>query len=118
MATTPIRLKTPHETFELKDTLRLQLIDVRTSDEFTGDLGHIEGASLLTLLPGEEDNFIEGLKKFAPEKPTIFICRSGNRSAKATALAQALPTPHTFTDAYNMAGGMLAWNDESLPLGH
>lgn len=81
------------------------LIDVRRADEFTGELGHIPGATLLTLdqLPGQ----LETLPK---DKTIVFVCRSGGRSAQATAFA----LDNGFTDVYNMKGGMLLWNEYGL----
>ena len=85
----------------------LVLIDVRRADEFTGELGHIPGARLLTLdqLPNE----LESLPK---EKNIVFVCRSGGRSAQAAAFA----LDNGFTDVYNMKGGMLLWNEYGLTI--
>jgi rhodanese-related sulfurtransferase len=64
------------------------------------------GARLIVLnnLPGE----IDSLPK---DEPIVFICRSGARSARATAFVQE----HGFMDVYNMKGGMLRWNELKLP---
>lgn len=85
----------------------LELIDVRRAEEFHGELGHIKGAKLSTL--GEDLELrLNSLKK---ETPLLFICRSGIRSAQATARAIALG----FSDVYNLQGGMLAWNERQFP---
>lgn len=78
------------------------LIDVRQPEEYQGDLGHIPGSHLVALdvLP---DN-IESLPK---DKTIVFVCRSGNRSARATAFA----LENGFTDVYNLKGGMILWNE-------
>ncbi|MGE5087081.1 MAG: rhodanese-like domain-containing protein [Bacillota bacterium] len=86
---------------------KVKLIDVRQPEEFTGELGHIHGAELLVLdtLPDQLDNL--------PKDQTIvFICRSGGRSAKATAFAMM----NGFKNVYNMRGGMLHWNELQLPV--
>lgn len=84
------------------------LIDVRRDEEYTGELGHIQGAELVTL--GEDlKTFLESMK---PESKIIFICRSGGRSAQATLYAQNLG----FDDVVNMQGGMLEWNEQKLPV--
>jgi rhodanese-related sulfurtransferase len=45
------------------------------------------------------------------DKPVVFYCRSGARSAMATqAFAEA------GYDAHNMAGGLLSWDAAGLPL--
>ena len=41
----------------------------------------------------------------------IFYCRSGNRSALAAAAFR-----QSGWDAYNLAGGLLAWVEHGLPL--
>lgn len=89
------------------DLQGLELIDVRRPDEFTGELGHIKGAKLITLGP-ELESFIQGMDK---NKETLFICRSGARSANATMFAQSLG----HTKVYNMNGGMMLWNQLGLP---
>ncbi|MBY0516805.1 MAG: rhodanese-like domain-containing protein [Bacteriovoracaceae bacterium] len=80
----------------------LQMIDVRMPEEFTGELGHLPGAKLVTL--GEDlERF---LKSIDPKTEIVFICRSGKRSASATMTALEMG----FTSVYNMQGGMLACN--------
>lgn len=86
---------------------RFVLIDVRRPDEFTGELGHIEGSELVTLGPDLEQK----LNLIDKDEPYVFICRSGGRSGQATAYAQTLG----FKNVYNMMGGMLEWNRLGLP---
>lgn len=85
---------------------KLQLIDVRRPDEYVGELGHIEGAILKTLGP-ELTSYLE---KADREKVTVFICRSGARSAAATLESLQMGYPR----AFNMAGGMLQWNADQF----
>ena len=85
----------------------LTLIDVRQPEEYTGELGHIHNAQLVVL--GEIPNQI---KNIPTDKPVVFICRSGMRSAQASAYAYSLGIKNT----YNMLGGMLLWNKLSLPI--
>lgn len=81
------------------------LIDVRQPDEFTGELSHIPGATLIPLgaLP-------EQISKLSKDKTIVFVCRSGGRSARATAIAQE----NGFKSVYNLKGGMLRWNELQL----
>ncbi len=93
-------------TFENRNTARL--IDVRRPDEYDGELGHVKNAELITL--GEDlTNFLETADK---NQAIIFICRSGARSGKATEESQKLG----FKKTYNMAGGMIGWNESHLPV--
>ncbi len=83
------------------------LVDVRTPEEFNGELGHIDGAKLVTLGP-DLMNYLENLEK---SKKVIFVCRSGGRSGQATMVSQQLG----ITSSYNMIGGMIEWNRKQLP---
>ncbi len=93
----------PDEVYEKR--LSLTLIDVRRPDEYVGELGHAPGAALLTL-----DFLPQKIHELAQDKTIVFICRSGGRSAQATAFA----LENGFTDVYNMSGGMLLWNQMQL----
>ena len=81
------------------------IIDVRRPDEFTGELGHVPGAVLLTL-----DVLPQRLDELPKNRPIVFVCRSGQRSARAAQFARQ----QGYADVYNMAGGMLRWNELSL----
>lgn len=93
----------PKEVFETQG--KTTLIDVRRPEEFTGELGHVPGSRLITL-----DQLPTHIESLAKNKPIVFICRSGARSAQATAFA----LENGFTDVYNMKGGMLLWNEYGL----
>jgi rhodanese-related sulfurtransferase len=85
-----------------EDVKDYHLVDVRRSDEFTGELGHIAGAVLKTLGP-ELGAYLPTLDK---TKPVLFICRSGARSATAAMMAMDVGLDKVF----NMEGGMIYWN--------
>ena len=95
---------TPEEVNE--NTSKLFLVDVREEHEYVGELGHAAGAQLVVL-----STIPEKLNSLPRDKTVVFICRSGGRSAQATAFAQQ----EGFTNVYNMRGGMLLWNQLSLP---
>lgn len=80
------------------------LLDVREADEFSA--GHAPRSVHLPL--GEVGAGAGALPRGVP---VVCVCRSGARSANAAALlaAQGL-------DARNLAGGLLAWAAEGLPL--
>ncbi len=89
------------------NTSKLTLIDVRRPDEFVGELGHIPGATLVTL-----DQLPERIDTLPKDKTIIFVCRSGGRSAQATSFA----LESGFTEVFNMRGGMLLWNEYGLKI--
>ncbi len=80
------------------------LLDVREDDEWAA--GHAPGAVHLPL--GE----LAGRLGELPDGGTLHvICRSGGRSAKATAYLNA-----NGWDAVNVAGGMLGWHAANRPM--
>lgn len=85
------------------------VLDVRTPEEFTGELGHIAGARNLPL-----DTVAEGSEALAAwqERPVLLVCRTDRRSARA---AQILAR-RGFADLHVVAGGMEAWNAAGLPV--
>ena len=78
------------------------ILDVRTIPEYEGPLGHIEGAKLIPVQ--ELDSRLEELEPYRDQE-IIVVCRSGNRSRRATKLLNS----YGF-NAINMLGGMKAWN--------
>lgn len=85
----------------------ITIIDVRENDEWNGELGHIETAKLVNLgsLPNQ-------LSEIPISQPVVLVCRSGGRSARAAAFLKQQGYDHVF----NMTGGMLLWNQLSLPV--
>ncbi|MEQ8703038.1 MAG: rhodanese-like domain-containing protein [Phaeodactylibacter sp.] len=79
----------------------LQLLDVRTPKEY--DAGHIEGAELINFFDEDFVQQVEG--KFDKNEPLMLYCRSGNRSAKATAKLKAAG----FKEIYDLKGGYNIW---------
>lgn len=84
----------------------LRLIDVRQPDEFDGPLGHIPGAELVPLA-----TVTAAAAAWDRAVPTLIICRSGGRSARAAADLATMG----FRQLYNLSGGMLAWDANNLP---
>jgi len=95
---------TPQQVAKLLQDGEIQLIDVREPREW--EAGRIAGARHLPL--GELASQTQSIDR---QRPVVFYCRSGVRSAMATeALAGA------GWDAHNMAGGLLDWAAAGLPL--
>jgi len=89
---------------KVKDTLgKVRLIDVRRPDEFCNELGHIQGAELVTL-GSDLTRFLENGDR---TQEIVFVCRSGGRSGQATSESQKLGYKWTS----NMVGGMIRWNE-------
>ena len=79
------------------------LLDVRTKEEYEGELGHLDGAILIPVQ--ELDDRINELIKFK-EKEIIVYCRSGNRSVTGGKIL----LDNGFKNVKNMPGGMRKWN--------
>ena len=95
---------TPHQVAELMAQGDIQLIDVRQPEEHVA--GRIAGDRLVVLsdLASEVDSIDR-------ERPVVFYCRSGSRSAMATEAFRGAGF-----NAHNMLGGLLEWNAAGLPL--
>ena len=83
------------------------VIDVREPAEIAQ--GKIARAKHIPM--GELQSRIGELEKHKT-KPIIMVCRSGSRSAGACGIL----SKHGFTDVYNLAGGMIAWQQSNLPV--
>ena len=83
---------------QMREQGEVVLIDVRTDLEFAQ--GSVPGAKLLPLhmLPLIVD-------QLENQKPTIFICRSGARSAQACAFLAS----KGFDNVFNLRGGVIGW---------
>jgi rhodanese-related sulfurtransferase len=80
------------------------LVDVREQDEW--DRGHIEGIAFIPL-----SQLHLRWRELDSDKHWICVCRSGNRSNYAAAMLR-----QAGVDASNLAGGMLDWQAEKLPI--
>ncbi len=80
------------------------IVDVRQPEEF--EAAHVEGARLVPL--GE---LAERTGELPADRTLYLICRSGARSAQATAYLEAQGY-----DAVNVEGGIIAWHEAGLPV--
>ncbi|RQP09511.1 MAG: rhodanese-like domain-containing protein [Microbacteriaceae bacterium] len=80
------------------------IIDVRQPEEY--DAAHVDGARLVPL--GE---LVERMGELPTEGTLHLMCRSGARSAQATAYLEAQGY-----DAVNVDGGIIAWHEAGLPI--
>jgi sulfur dioxygenase len=85
----------------------VQIIDVREAEEFQGILGHIEGARLVPL--GDLKAHMQEIDR---SRPVVTVCRSGARSAQAAVMLEK----EGFGRVANLAGGMLRWRAQRLPV--
>lgn len=77
-----------------------QLVDVRQDYEW--EAGHVAGAEHVPL-----EELPAAAARLDRDRPIVFACRTGSRSALATDVFRA-----SGFEAYNLAGGLLAWVEE------
>jgi len=100
---------------EVDTTAALQLInhknalvlDVREPGEY--EAGHVLNSKLIPL--GKLKERMGELEKYR-DQSIVVVCRSGARSGTASYLLGR----QGFTQVYNLAGGVLAWQKVNLPL--
>ena len=86
---------------------KVVVLDVREPDEFKA--GHIEGAVNIPIR-----TLAKNLDKLPADKamPIAVVCKSGIRAAYATMTLKMLG----YGNVKDVAGGMLAWEKEGLPV--
>ena len=95
------------EALQLINHQNALILDVRNDVEFQS--GHILNAKLIPL--GNLSGRTGELERYR-EQPIVVVCRSGQRSASACAQLGK----QGFTQAYNLSGGVMAWQKSNLPL--
>jgi rhodanese-related sulfurtransferase len=83
----------------------LQLVDVRTADEFK--VSHLKNAQNICVTSNDFREKVAGLDK---EKPVYVYCKKGGRSAKAATILKEMG----FTKVYDLQGGLTSWQQEGL----
>ena len=84
-----------------------QLIDVRTPNEF--ESGNIASSANIDFYSA---GFQDQLTKLDKNKPVYLYCRSGRRSG----IAMNLMKDMGFMAVYNLDGGIIAWQEQGLPI--
>lgn len=95
---------TPEQTQAALADDSAQVIDVRETYEW--DAGRIDGALHIEL-----EHLASNAAKIDTDRPVIFHCRLGSRSAMAAQAFRGVGI-----DAYSMVGGIQRWHDEGRPL--
>jgi rhodanese-related sulfurtransferase len=93
------------EARDLADRGAITLVDVREPNEW--EAGRIPGAVHAPL-----SRLGDAAATLPSDKPVVFYCRSGVRSAQAITIVQRLGLPHDT----HMAGGIVAWQAAGLPV--
>ena len=94
----------PERVADLLERGEIEVIDVR--EPYEHEAGHIEGVRHIPL-----ERLASRAEEIPRDRPVVFQCRLGARSAMATSAFRAAGY-----DAYNLAGGLAAWHERGLPL--
>ena len=95
-----IKLVTPSEMEKILELEDVQLVDVRTPEEYKE--GYIKNAQNIDFM---SPTFDEDINKLDKTKPVILYCKSGKRSAKCSKkLLEA-----GFEQIYDLEGGITEW---------
>jgi hydroxyacylglutathione hydrolase/adenylyltransferase/sulfurtransferase len=95
---------TPQRTIELLQSGDAVVVDIR--EPYEREAGHIEGTRHIEL-----ERLAAHAETLPRDRPVVFHCRLGARSAMA---AQAFRAAGY--DAWSMAGGLQRWSEEGLPV--
>jgi rhodanese-related sulfurtransferase len=88
------------------------VLDVRGPDEFTGPLGHIEGALNIPL----PELTVRQAEVAGAGRPIVCVCLTDKRSAAAAAqLAAGELAAGGVGDVSVLRGGMKAWREVAVP---
>ena len=103
--TESVTLVSPEEMQSLLEIEDVQLVDVRTQEEFNE--GYIAEAQNIDYY---SDTFEEDIKKLDTDRPVIVYCKSGGRSAKcAEKMIEA-----GFVKVYDLDGGISQWQHKGF----
>jgi len=95
------------EALQLINHKNALILDVRNEAEYQS--GHILNSKLIPL--GNLAERMGELERYR-DQSILVVCRSGQRSATACATLGK----QGFTQAYNLSGGVIAWQKSNLPL--
>ena len=94
----------PEQVLDRLSRGEIELIDVR--EQYEWDAGRIGGARHIEL-----ERLAGRAQEVPRDRPVVFSCRLGARSAMATQAFRAAGW-----DAYNLAGGITEWVRRGLPI--
>ncbi|MDH7444537.1 rhodanese-like domain-containing protein [Aquimarina sp. 2201CG14-23] len=98
--TAAVKLITVEEMDSLLEMEKVQLVDVRTPEEYAE--GHIEGAININF---SDENFETLISTVDKSKPVAVYCGRGGRSGKCSAYMKKAG----FTKIYDLDGGIIEW---------
>ncbi len=101
-----MELVTPQQAKAVMDAGAAVIIDVRDDDEVAQEA--IPGAVHIPM-----DDLLDRLDEVPRDRPVIFSCHTGGRSAQVCQYLEA--NEDGFEDVGNLEGGIVAWTQAGLP---
>jgi len=92
---------------EMKSDTTAVILDVRTPEEYSQ--GHLQDARLIDFK--DSSNFDKAISELPKDKTYYVYCRSGRRSMSAAEKMKELGLR-----VVDMAGGIIAWEKDGLPV--
>ncbi len=102
-----VKLITPEEMENILELEDVQLVDVRTPQEYNEE--HIASSQNIDF---RSPTFEDDIKKLDKNKPVILYCKSGKRSTKC---AEKLKNAG-FEKVYELEGGISKWKHSDIEL--
>jgi len=99
--------RTPQQVVQLMNNEDSIILDVRENNEYKD--GHIIDSIHIPM--SEVKNRLSELEKYK-DSQVIVSCRSGHRSSRTCALLKK----SGFNNIFNLRGGILAWENDKLPI--
>jgi rhodanese-related sulfurtransferase len=97
----------PHAATQTMNAENALVLDVRENAEY--QQGHLVNAVHIPL--GQLNKRLKELEKYR-DRPVLAYCRTGSRSNSAASLLQR----QGFNTVFNLAGGIVAWQNANLPV--
>jgi len=89
------------------------LFDVREKSEYS--VSHVANAVQVEPTISTED-FINQYQDFIGDKTIVFYCSVGRRSSELAERVDAALNEDSFSEVYNLTGGLFEWHNKDLPL--
>lgn len=98
---------TPTETTQLINRRNALVIDIRTKEDYS--LGHLPQAKHIAL-----DTLADKAETLSRNKavPIIVVCQTGTRAERACSTLKKVG----YSEVFSLAGGIVTWQKENLPL--
>lgn len=100
-----VQIITAEEMYKALEYDNIQIVDVRTQEEFNES--NLKNSHNICVT---DDDFVEKVLHLNKNKPIYVYCRSGKRSSQAVEILQNLG----FKEIFHFSGGIKEWEEKDL----